>query len=73
MGSYWEESLACEGCEALTILSLLQKNLLEEGEKLLVVSMRGNLKDSNGLSAEPKCQMRLKVSTGTRDLSVKHH
>lgn len=57
----------------MATLCFLQKKLLEEGEKLLVVSMRWNLKDSDGLSAEPKCQMRLKVSVGVTDLSVKHH
>lgn len=59
---YQEGSLACEGCEALAILCFLQKHLLEGGEKMLVVSMRWKLKDSDVLSAEPKCQLRLKVS-----------
>lgn len=59
---YKEGSLACEGCEALATLCFLQKHLLEGDEKLLAVSMRWKLKDSDVLSAEPKRQQRLKVS-----------
>lgn len=58
---YQQESLAWEGCEALAILCFLQKHLLEGGEQRLVVSMRWKLKDSDVPSAEPRCQLRLKV------------